>query len=118
MELNLHAACMFKQFAPKQAQGLTKLAQCSHKKSPEVEPPGFEIESASGYFFLAGVAQQALAEVLAAGVQQEVQVSFFLAKMQWPLAQLLSRRLVETRARVRSDFIMMWCGCLGLAEAG
>jgi hypothetical protein len=62
---------------------------------------------------LAGVAQQALVVVLAAGaLQQDVQVSFFFAKIQWPLAQLLSRRLVETRARVRSDFIRMWCGCL------
>jgi hypothetical protein len=59
------------------------------------------------------VAQQALAVVLAAGVQQEVQASFFFAKMHWPLeAQLLSRRLVETRARVRSDFMMMWFECL------
>ncbi len=82
-------------------------------KKPGDEPPGFAIESARIYFFLAGVAQQALVVVLAAGVlQQEVQVSFFFARMQWPLAQLLSRRLVETRARVRRDFMRMWCGCL------
>ena len=82
-------------------------------KKPGDASPGFETGSAGNYFFLAGVAQQALVVVLAAGaLQQDVQVSFFFAKIQWPLAQLLSRRLVETRARVRSDFMRMWCGCL------
>jgi len=87
-----------------------KIGLMRSQKSPEVEPPGFEIRSERNYFFLAGVwvAQQAAVLFLAAGVQQEEQFSFFLAKTQWPLAQLLSRRPEEMRARVRSDFIV--CG--------
>lgn len=85
-----------------------KIGMVRHKKSPEDTPPGFESWFARNYFFLAGVAQQAWAVVfLAAGaLQQEEQFSFFLAKTQWPFEQLLSSRLVETKARVRSDFIV------------
>ena len=47
--------------------------------------------------------------LLVAGAVQEVQAEagFFFAKRQ-PLEQLLSRRLEEMRARVRSDFMV--CG--------
>jgi hypothetical protein len=73
--------------------------------------------------FLAAVwdAQQAEAAAvfLAAGALQEVQVEagFFFAKMQ-PLEQLLSRRLEEMRARVRSDFMVCGMDVLRLALAG
>jgi hypothetical protein len=54
-----------------------------------------------------GVAQQEDA----AGVEQQEEPAFFFEKRQWPLEQLLSRRLVETRAKVRSNFMWIWCGC-------
>ena len=55
-----------------------------------------------------GVAQQDALEVA-----QQDEAVFFLANIQWPLAQLLSRRLEDARARVRSNFMWMWFGCLG-----
>jgi len=55
--------------------------------------------------------QEALEE--APEVAQQEEAAFFFAKIQWPLEQLLSRRLEEARARVRSNFMMMWCVCLG-----
>ena len=56
--------------------------------------------------------------LLAAGAVQEVQVEagFFFAKMQ-PLEQLLSRRLEEIRARVRSDFMVCGVDVLRMAKA-
>ena len=61
---------------------------------------GVAQQAAVAAVFLAGVAQQEPEEEVA---QQE---DFFFAKMQWPLVQLLSRRLVETSARVISDFMI------------
>jgi len=69
--------------------------------------------------FLAAVWDAQQAEVLlAAGAVQEVQVEagFFFAKMQ-PLEQLLSRRLEEIRARVRSDFMVCGVDVLRMAKA-
>jgi len=69
--------------------------------------------------FLAAVWDAQQAEVLlAAGAVQEVQeeVAFFFAKMQ-PLEQLLSRRLEEIRARVRSDFMVCGVDVLRMAKA-
>jgi len=65
-------------------------------------------------FLAAGAAQQEAV----AGVAQQEEEAFFFAKMQWPLEQLLSRRLEETRARVRSDFMVCGVYVLRLAKAG
>jgi hypothetical protein len=51
-----------------------------------------------------------------AGVAQQEEVAFFFAKMQWPLEQLLSRRLEEMRARVRSDFMVCSVDVLRMAK--
>jgi hypothetical protein len=48
--------------------------------------------------------------------QEDAAAFFFEVNMQWPLAQLLSRMLVETRARVRINFMMVWCKCLETSE--